>query len=174
MRLFHVSEENDIQIFHPRKPSRTDLDPTIPLVWAINEECLPNFLTPRHCPRVCYHIGPNTTVDDSERHFSATTNTHVVMIEHNWFQIMKETTLYLYEFNPKQFSLLDADAGYYTSMHTQVPIAKTAITDLFNAHFERGVEVRVVDHLWDAYDSIQKTTFRWSMCKMANAKPRTA
>lgn len=43
MRLFHVSEESDIQVFQPRLPTRTDLDLTKGLVWAIDEKCLPNF-----------------------------------------------------------------------------------------------------------------------------------
>ena len=61
MRLFHVSEESDIQVFEPRLPTRMDLDQTVGLVWAIDEARLPNFLTPRDCPRVAYHIGSQTT-----------------------------------------------------------------------------------------------------------------
>nr|WP_235616307.1 DUF6886 family protein [Lysinibacillus parviboronicapiens] len=45
MRIFHVSEESDIQVFQPRVPTRTDLDFTKGLVWAIDDKCLPNFLT---------------------------------------------------------------------------------------------------------------------------------
>lgn len=52
MRLFHVSEESNIEFFNPSIPTRTDLDNYIGFVWAINENCLPNFLTPRNCPRV--------------------------------------------------------------------------------------------------------------------------
>lgn len=44
MRLFHVREEKDIQIFEPRLPSRNDLNQTVGLVWAIDEDRLPNFL----------------------------------------------------------------------------------------------------------------------------------
>ena len=41
LRLFHVSEESDIQVFYPRLPKRKDLDPSTGLVWAIDEEqCL--------------------------------------------------------------------------------------------------------------------------------------
>lgn len=56
MRLFHVSEEENIKILEPRLPNRNALDKTFGLVWAIDEERLPNFLTPRDCPRVAYHI----------------------------------------------------------------------------------------------------------------------
>lgn len=47
MRLYHVSEDPDILVFHPRLPKRDDLDPATGLVWALDEERLPNFLTPR-------------------------------------------------------------------------------------------------------------------------------
>lgn len=56
MRLFHVGEDPNIKVFQPRLPNRKDLDPTVGLVWAIDEHRLPNFLTPRNCPRVAYHI----------------------------------------------------------------------------------------------------------------------
>ena len=71
MRLFHVSEEPDIRVFVPRLPSRRDLDPAVGLVWAIDEACLPNFLTPRNCPRVTYHVGAQTTAGDRQRFFSS-------------------------------------------------------------------------------------------------------
>lgn len=34
MRLFHVSEEDDISVFVPRIPTRKDLDQSRGLVWA--------------------------------------------------------------------------------------------------------------------------------------------
>lgn len=67
MRLFHVSEEANIEVFYPRTLKRNDLDKNIGLVWAIDEERLPNFLTPRDCPRVAYHIGKNTSEVDKRR-----------------------------------------------------------------------------------------------------------
>ena len=54
MRLFHVSEQANIGEFVPRCPARGDLDPAVALVWAIDEARLPNYLTPRDCPRVTY------------------------------------------------------------------------------------------------------------------------
>jgi len=71
MRLFHVSEESDIEVFHPRNPDRNDLDKTVGLVWAIDEKRLPNFLTPRNCPRVTYHINSQATQEDRQKFFSS-------------------------------------------------------------------------------------------------------
>ena len=172
MRLFHVSEESNIDIFNPRIPERDDLDKGTGLVWAIDEKRLPNFLTPRDCPRVTYHIGEKTTANDREAFFSSSTTEHVVVIESGWFDVMKNTCLFLYEFHPVEFELQDDIAGYYVSKTAQVPIAKYTVTDLFSALFERNVELRVVDNLWDISDRIKGTTLNWSICRMGYAKPR--
>lgn len=172
MQLFHVSEKSNIDVFHPRKPTRQDLDQTKALVWAINEKCLPNFLTPRDCPRVCYYAGPQTSDMDKQTYFTSKTCTHVIVIENAWLQRMINTQLYLYEFNTKYFTLQDENAGYYISERTQIPIKQIVVKDLFSELFKYQVELRVVDHLWDISDQIQKTTLNWSMCRMRFAKPK--
>ena len=172
MRLFHVSEEADIDVFKPRNPVRDDLDKSVGLVWAIDEDRLPNFLTPRNCPRVTYHIGPKTTEKDINTYFTSKGVKHCVIIEQRWFEIMKNTTLYLYEFDIKDFALQDDIAGYYISKVEQTPINIFVVSDLFQALFERNVELRIVDNLWSIFDEMQKTTLNWSMCRMGNAKAR--
>lgn len=172
MRLFHVSEESNIKVFEPRIPYRADIDNSKGLVWAINEKCLPNFLTPRDCPRVTYHYNDMSTNEDINKYFSSKSSTHVVAIEHKWFEAMKNTTVYLYEFDPSNFYLQDEIAGYYVSESSQIPINKIVITDLFSELFKRKVELRVVDNLWDLRDEIINTSLNWSMCRMGNATER--
>lgn len=169
MRLFHVSEESDIAEFIPRTPTRDDLDKNTKLVWAIDEDRLPNFLTPRNCPRVTYYVGKDTTVEDKRKFFSSSTVSHVVAIENLWFEKMKNTTLYLYEFNEKDFVLQDATAGYYVAKTTQIPKAKYEITDLFSELIKRNVEIRIVDNLWDMAEEVEKSTLNWSFCRMTFA-----
>jgi hypothetical protein len=172
MRLFHVSEESNIVIFNPRLPSRNDLDKSIGLVWAINEKCLPNFLNPRDCPRVTYHIGKNTSQNDIAKYISSDTISHVLIVENKWFEQMKNTTLYLYEFDVKNFKLQDEVAGYYVAKTPQIPIAKYVLTDLFFELFSRNIELRFVDNLWSIFDEIKQTSLDWSMCRMGFAQPR--
>lgn len=43
MHLYHVSEEPDITVFHPRLPKRRDLDPTVGLVWALTRSICRTF-----------------------------------------------------------------------------------------------------------------------------------
>lgn len=170
MRLFHVSEEPDIKVFEPRKPIRTDLDQSIGLVWAIDERRLPNFLTPRNCPRVCYHPSHNTTEQDFDSLFSSITTPYVVALEAQWQAAMESTRLYLYEFSTDDFELQDDIAGYYVAQKTQVPISVTQLASPLQALFERGVEVRFLPELQTIAKRIQGTRVNWSLCRMAFAK----
>ena len=172
MRLFHVSEEPDIQVFVPRLPKRKDLDQSVGLVWAVDEARLPNFLTPRDCPRVTYHIGENTSDSDKERFFSSSGVSHCIVVEHRWLEAMRSTSLFLYEFDTVDFELQDSVAGYYVSRKTQYPKGKYCLTDLFSELVSRNVELRFTDNLWDIADTVKQSTLNWSLCRMKNALPR--
>ena len=173
MKLYHVSEDPDIRVFEPRVPTRSDMAGGEGLVWAVNETGLPNYLVPRNCPRVTWHAGPDTTLDDMQLYLSSPTCRHVVAIEAKWFSVMQKTTLYLYEFYPDDFSLQDRVAGYYTSRVWQKPCTMHVIDNLFEELWKRNVELRVVDNLWALRDIISETSFDWSMIRMQMAqKPR--
>ncbi len=171
MRLFHVSEEADIVEFEPRIPNRNDLDKSKGLVWAITEQGLPNFLTPRDCPRVAFHASKTTTQDDIARFFSSSSR-HCVAIEYAWYAKMVKTALYLYEFDMANFYLQDQCAEYYVSEQTERPVSVTKIDDLFAELFKRNVEIRLLNTLWVLGDAVQGSTLNWSLCRMRNAAPR--
>ena len=170
MRLFHVSEEPDIQVFEPRIPKRNDLDKSVGLVWAIDEARLPNFLTPRNCPRVAYYSTSNTTEQDKKKFFSSSTISHALVVENQWFETICSTTLYLYEFYLDDFSLQDDVAGYYVAKTTQITKAKYEIKDIFGELIKRNVEIRMTDCLWDIAAEVKQSTLNWSLCRMAFAK----
>ena len=172
MRLFHVSEEPDISVFHPRLPARADLDPHVGLVWAIDEARLPNFLTPRDCPRVTYHVGEQTTENDRERFFTAKNTSYAVVIEGGWLERWRNTTLYLYEFAPADFVLQDPVAGYYTVTVSQIPIARHIVKDPMAELIRRKVELRITENLWNIAEAVRVSTLHWSLCRMKNAKPK--
>ncbi|HOP11606.1 MAG TPA: hypothetical protein PK629_08965 [Oscillospiraceae bacterium] len=171
MFLYHVSEEPNIELFEPRLPSRKDLNPDVGLVWALCERTLPNFLTPRDCPRVTYHIGENTAAADIEKYLPKGYS-HAVIIETDWLEQLRNATLYLYQFDPTGFYLQDEVAGYYVSEKPQIPIEKTIVIDLEAELKKRKVVFMTVDNLWEISERIKKTTFNWSMCRMAFAKSK--
>ena len=172
MRLYHVSETPDIPVFHPRPPARSDLDPTVGLVWAIEASRLSNFLTPRNCPRIGYHVAAQTTQSDRLRYFTDPAATHGLVIESRWFEAMTRTVLYLYTFDSAGFELQDAAAGYYVARETQTPTGQIPIDNIFSALFACGAELHVVQTLWHIADAISHSTLDWSLCRMRNALPR--
>lgn len=170
MRLFHVSEDPNIEVFKPIIPYRKDMDQSIGVVWALCERTLPNFLTPRDCPRVTYHVGPDTTDEDKKRFFSSTEVTHCVAIEHRWLNKLLNTELTIYEFDPKNFELQDEIAGFYISKEVEVPIEKYTVHSIKDALIERNIEFRILPELFTLRDQIIHSSFNWSMCRMKNAK----
>ena len=55
-RLYHVSDRPDIALLEPRavRPHHP-LQDMPPVVWAIGERLLHNYLLPRDCPRVTFY-----------------------------------------------------------------------------------------------------------------------
>jgi hypothetical protein len=170
MRLFHVSEEAGIEKFVPRIPYRKDVDQSKGIVWSLTEEQLPNWGTPRNCPRVCYRAVTESTQEDIEKFFSSSFR-HCVAVEYDWHQRMLDTTLYIYEFNPANF-YFDERASFYVSDKTEIPIAVTKHENLYETLFKRNVEVRILDNLWQLGEAVKTSSLNWSLCRMHNAKPK--
>lgn len=167
MRVFHVSEQADIKEFVPRIP----MNKSVGVVWAVDELGLNNFFTPRNCPRVVYRPDDKTTQEDIERFLSSSAR-HCVAIEHGWYKRVAEISLYLYEFDSPNFYLNAEGPRYFVSEQTEIPISVTRIDDMFERMFERNIEVRILNNLWNLADAVQKSTLLWSLRCMANAKSR--
>ena len=83
--LYHISDEAGIVRFDPRDPSRPVDGRPDPVVWAIDEAHLPNYLLPRECPRVTFRVGEATTSDEITELMGAGGNRHVIAIESAWW-----------------------------------------------------------------------------------------
>lgn len=172
MKLVHVSEESNIEMFIPRIPYRDDVDQSKGLVWALTEHQLKKFLTPRDCPRITYCACETTTQEDIQKYFT-TSSRYCVAIENGWYKKMASTTIYAYEFDSGNF-YFDAKAGFYVSDQTEKPISTTKYDDLFSTLFEMDVEIRLLNNLWGLAAEIKKTSLHLSMCRMGNAQPKPA
>ena len=170
MRLFHVSEEENIEKFIPRIPYRKDMDKSKGLIWSLTEPALPNWLTPRDCPRVGYRVNEHTSQEDIQKYFSSSSR-HCVAIEHGWHVKMIETTIFMYEFDTKNF-YFDNQAGFYVSEQIEIPISVTKYENLYEELFKRNVEVRILKNLWELGESVQNSTLTWSLCRMVNSIPK--
>lgn len=169
-RLFHISEEPGIQLFEPRpSPSRFERIKG-DVVFAISDELLHNYLLPRDCPRVTWYTGAQTTSADKERFLGNSAASHIVVVESGWYQRIKETTLYCYEFPSNNFTLIDECAGYYISYHPVVPISIKSISDTMAELLNRNIEFRFAPSLIQLADAVSKSTLNFSLIRMRNAK----
>jgi hypothetical protein len=164
--LFHISEEAAICRFEPRPSPFTDH----PVVWAIHEDRLHNYLTPRDCPRVTYFATAQTTPADVARFLGE--SRAVVAVEGVWLERWRSCQLYKYHLPSDTFSCIDDGAGYHVSREPVEPMQAEVIADPLAAVIGLGVEVRFLENLWALRDAVIASTVQFSIIRMRNAKPR--
>ena len=169
-RLFHVSEEAGILIFEPRPSPSFFKAITGDVVFAIDGKLLHNYLLPRDCPRVTYHAAPATTVADKEKFIGSSSADHIIPVESGWYQRIKETTLYCYEFLADDFIIIDECAGYYVSYQPVIPLSVTPVTDIIAELLSRNIELRLTPSLIRLADAVSTSSLHFSNIRMRNAK----
>lgn len=172
-KIYHVSEDGNIEAFKPR-PSPSKF-PNINgnVVFGINNKLLHNYLLPRDCPRVTYYAGIKTTKQDKIKFLGQSTADFVIAIEAKWFSLIQQTTLYCYEFDEVYFSILDECAGYYISYKEVKPNTITKISDPIKELLKRNnVELRILPTLWNLADQVVTSSLNFSLIRMRNAIPK--
>lgn len=164
--LFHISEEPNIARFEPRASEYASL----PVVWAIDEDHLRNYIVPRDCPRVTYYAGSETTAADVERFLGS--SPAVVALESGWLKKARTCRLYNYHLPSESFESLDECAGYFVSRVAVVPMTVEIFDDPLEELLKRGVELRFVPSLWPLRDAVVRSTLQFSLIRMRNALPR--
>lgn len=172
MRIYHVSDQPGIARFEPRpSPTRHPAAPE-PVVWAVAERLLHNYLLPRDCPRVTFYVGEQTTSGDAERFMLGTSASHVVAIEGGWLERVRAARLYRYELPSSTFREVDAGAGYLVSEAAVEPLAVTVVDDLLGELVGRGVELRVTPSLWKLRDAVTGSSLHFSIIRWRGVAPR--
>jgi hypothetical protein len=151
MRLFHFSEENNIEVFMPRQVEvatpRTGQEwLNGPLIWAIDDWHAPMYLFPRDCPRIFVWPTASTTPEYLTAYKKMTTCRMVAHIELAWLDRLSHTTIYRYELSPDGFESLD-DAGMWISRTPSMPLNMERIDNIEKALEAAGVELRVLPSL---------------------------
>lgn len=172
-RLFHVSDRPGITLFEPRPaypghPQNLDR----PVVWAIEERLLHNYLLPRDCPRVTFYALPDSDPADVALLLGVTAARHVVAIESGWLAAIRKTVLFLYEFSSDGFTVIDEGAGYHIRETAVAPLGVRRVDDLPAELAARDVELRVTPSLWPLRDAVLASTLQFSFIRMRNAQPR--
>ena len=170
LRLYHVSEEANIDAFVPRVHATwPDLGPH---VWAIEEALLMNYLLPRECPRVTYYAVDTTSQSDIDAHLGGNPKAHHVVIEAVWLKRVQDARLCLYQLPHPPFQVFDRGAGYWISNEICKPIDRIMITSATKEIVARGSELTSLQSLWPLFDEIAASSLQFSMIRMRNAQPR--
>jgi hypothetical protein len=138
-----------------------------PVVWAIDEGRLRNFLVPRDCPRVTYYAGLETTPADVERFLGA--SPAVVAVGSAWWERLRTCRLYCYHLPAETFACIDEWAGYFVSRDLVVPSHVEVVTDPVAELLRRGAELRLVPDLLALRHAVVASTLRYSIIRMKNA-----
>lgn len=170
-RIYHISEDGRITTFKPR-PSPSQFEGLKDdVVFGIEERLLHNYLLPRDCPRVTFYAGANTSAEDRQLFMHTATAGYVVVIEAAWLPVVKQTTLFCYEFAPAPFILLDECAGYYVAFTEVKPTSVRRIDNILTELTRRQhVELRIVPTLLDIAEKVKASTLQFSLIRMRNAK----
>jgi hypothetical protein len=176
MRLFHFSDDNNIEVFSPRPqttpaprpPGQEWLDG--PLIWAIDDWHQPLYLFPRDCPRVL--VWPvETTTPEYISAFKAMTSCRMVAhIERRWLDRLSRSPIYRYEFAPDGFECIDG-AGMWVSRSPCMPIDRVRIENPEKALEAAGVELRVLPSL-TALAPLWDTSLHISAIRLRNGRDR--
>jgi hypothetical protein len=169
-KLFHISEEPDIKIFHPRPSPQLYDSIKGNVVFAISDKMLHNYLLPRDCPRVTYYINQNTTNTDKEKFFGENKADYIINVEEHWKEKIENTVLYKYKFSPETFSLLDETAGYYISYEDTVPVSTEKVQNVYKEFSKRNVEIRFLDNLRKLAADVKSSSLSFSIIRLGNAK----
>jgi hypothetical protein len=168
-KLWHVSETQGIARFEPRAPSSETAGVAVPVVWAIADERLVNYLLPRDCPRVCVRAGLGTTASDRLRYLGTAKATAVIFIEEDWHERAIQAALGLYELPGSTFRCVDENAGYYLSEAAVVPKSETLVRAPLDLMAQRGAELRVVPRLRPVAAEVVASTLAFSVIRLRNA-----
>jgi hypothetical protein len=169
MKLFHVSEKPSIETFVPRMPPTENAEVRFPVVWSVDDKHLVNYLVPRECPRVAFHLLPSSSEKDREALLGQSGAQYVVAIEASWFERALRSQLWVYEFSPQSFTCADTTAGYFVSRIAVTPISRRLCESPLAELVSAGVELRIVPNLPALASVVASSSLAFSCIRMRNA-----
>lgn len=174
MKLFHFSDNANIDVFVPRAVRVAVERPAGfewlngPLVWAIQDSYEAMYLFPRECPRILLWCTPDTTEEDYALWWQGSNAKVIAYIEKAWFERVCTEMIVRYEFPVDAFESID-DAGMWVAKSAVKPVTVDALTYLPKEHQRCQVELRVLDDLLPL-KGVWQTTLHASGIRLRNAQ----
>ncbi|MEO3755349.1 DUF6886 family protein [Streptomyces sp. B6B3] len=170
--VLHFSHDPDIPVFVPHvAPTSRE---SRPYVWPVDGSRSPDYWFPRACPRAMAWLVPGTTEEDRLRILGPGGGTRVHAIEHGWLAALVSTRLFAYRLPAAPFRPIGEpvpNAMVATEPVTPLGPAEP-VDDLLTLHREAGIQLRVLDNLWEFWDAVVDSTLGFSGIRLRNARPR--
>ena len=170
VRLFHFSDQPDIETFVPRPvpASRRAGEEWLngPLVWAIDEWHEPLYLFPRECPRILLWPTGRTTSEDRAQWFGGNPARMIAFVEQSRAEALATEAVYRYEMPAATFEDI-GDAGMWVSREAATPSRVDVLSHLPKELAARDVELRFCESLLPL-KALWQTTLHASGIRLRN------
>ena len=165
--VYHFSEDGSLKRFAPHVPPTNPSHP--PAVWAIDAAHAPLYWFPRHCPRV------SVWANDPYQHVVlrdrfGTEASRISAAETGWFDRIRSTRLYRYEFDAAQFEPWELADGQYVASDPVWADRVEVLDDLPALHAAADVELRITPLLGALVDQVLASGLPFSFVRIRDAR----
>jgi hypothetical protein len=170
--VLHFSEDPTITRFVPHvAPTSSQADA---YVWAVDAARAQDYWFPRECPRAMAWVGPGTTAADRDRIVGAGCGTRVHAIEYDWLERIQTVALYAYRLPAAPFRPIgEPESHAVVATELVEPLGPPEpVRDLLSLHRAAGIQLRLLDNLWEFWDEVIASTLSFSGIRLRNAQPR--
>lgn len=165
--MYHFSEDGTLKRFAPHVPPTNPSHP--PAVWAIDAAHAPLYWFPRDCPRVSvWANGPEQQAVLRDRF--GTEATRICAAETGWFDRIRSTRLYRYEFDAAHFEPWELADGQYVASAPVWADRVEALDDLPGLHAAAEVELRITPLLGALVDQVLASGLPFSFVRIRDAR----
>ncbi|GIH99434.1 DUF6886 family protein [Planobispora takensis] len=172
-QVLHFSEDPTITRFVPHVAATARRSGAY--VWAVDSDRCPDYWFPRQCPRAMAWTVPGTTDADRERIVGPGCGRRVHVIEYGWLEAFLSVRLYGYRLPAEKFVPVGEPVpNAVVATEPVEPLGPPEpVGDLLRLHREAGIQLRLLDNLWEFWEAVTVSSLGWSGIRLRNARPRT-
>ncbi|MGP3690441.1 DUF6886 family protein [Streptomyces sp. IBSNAI002] len=170
--MLHFSEDPTITLFRPHIAATARHPDAV--VWGVDAAQAPDYWFPRQCPRAMAWAVPGSTETDEERIIGPGGGRRVHAIEYGWMERFLGVELFAYRLPAESFRPIgDPVPHAHVSGQTVEPLGPAEpVGDLLRLHQDAGIQLRVLDNLWNFWDAVTSSTLGYGGIRLRNALPR--
>jgi hypothetical protein len=170
--VLHFSEDPGITRFVPHVAATARQ--TEAYVWAVDSQLAPGYWFPRDCPQAMAWTVPQTSAADRTLVLGPGGGERVHAVEYGWLERMLTVRLFGYRLPAASFRPFgEPDPHAMVATTPVVPLGPPErVGDLWELHREAGIQLRVLDNLWEFWDGVTASTLGWGGIRLGNARPR--